>query len=184
MEQNMLKVEEVETDTEQFKITDLKECDETDWEEDFEYDDKGVKVRWNKETEGWDILEPYCVECGRPEGDCEVSYFTIENEVFICCECDKPECYGKHCSETEGLKLCIGWNRNYCLDNKRFTENLFCDYCEKTNCYTDCVWCGENYKLTDMEFRCGGGFAHKDAYGNACMFCKECVAIIEKRLEC
>ena len=125
----MLKVEEVETDTEEFKITDLKECDETDWEE-------------------------------------------------------EPECYGKHCSETEGLKLCIGWNRNYCLDNKRFTENLFCDYCEKTNCYTDCVWCGENYKLTDMEFRRGGGFAHNDAYGNACMFCKECVAIIEKRLEC
>ena len=115
--------------SEEFKITDLKECDETDWE-------------------------------------------------------DEPECYGKHCSETEGLKLCIGWNRNYCLDNKRFTENLFCDYCEKTNCYTDCVWCGENYKLTDMEFRRGGGFAHKDAYGNACMFCKECVAIIEKRLEC
>ena len=110
-------------------------------------------------------------------------------DMCVCDNCneeeeEEPECYGKHCSETEGLKLCIGWNRNYCLDNKRFTENLFCDYCEKTNCYTKCVWCSETYKVTDMEYRCGGGFAHKDAYGEACMFCKECVAIIEQRLEC
>ena len=42
----------------------------------------------------------------------------------------------------------------------------------------------ENYKLTDMVYRCGGGFTDKDAYGNKCMFCKDCVDIIEKRLEC
>jgi hypothetical protein len=97
---------------------------------------------------------------------------------------EEPQCYGKHCSETEGLKPCVGWNRNYCLDNKRFAENLYCDYCENHDCYTNCVWCGEKYKLTDMEYRCGGGFADERAYGNACMFCKGCVDIIEKRLMC
>lgn len=114
-----------------------------------------------------------------------------DGENWICSDCYKGEydeeeeqCYGKHCSETQGLKLCVGWNMNYCLDNKRFTQNLFCDYCEKLNCYTACVWCSENYKLTDMVYRCGGGFTDKDAYGNKCMFCKDCVDIIEKRLEC
>jgi len=145
----------------------------------------------------------YCSDCKKPKSEVEVKKFTIENKVLfcVCCECCEswgklrkpdneeeediePECYGKHCSETEGLKLCIGWNKYYCLDNKRFTENLYCNYCEKQDCYTNCVWCGENYKLTDMEYRCGGGFADKDAYGNACMFCKECVNIIEKKLEC
>ena len=115
-----------------------------------------------------------------------------ERGLRFCADCgesvlkeeEEEECYGKHCSETQGLKLCVGWNMNYCLDNKRFTENLFCDYCEKLNCYTDCVWCSENYKLTDMVYRCGGGFTDKDAYGNKCMFCKDCVDIIAKRLEC
>lgn len=55
----------------------------------YEYDDNGVKVVWNKETEGWDCLEPYCRECGKPESDVEVDRFTIENEVFICKDCIK-----------------------------------------------------------------------------------------------
>jgi hypothetical protein len=70
-----------------------------------------VKVRWNKETEGWDVLEPYCVECGRPEGECEINHFTIENEVFICCNCFKSE-------EEEP----------FCFECGRRNENCNCEY--------------------------------------------------------
>jgi hypothetical protein len=59
-----------ETQPEQWELKDLTPNVEEEEKEDFEYDDMGVKVKWNKETEGWDALEPYCVECGRPEGDC------------------------------------------------------------------------------------------------------------------
>jgi hypothetical protein len=58
-----------ETQPEQWELKDLTP-NVVEEEEDFEYDDKGVKIRWNKETEDWDALEPYCVECGRPKGDC------------------------------------------------------------------------------------------------------------------
>ena len=59
--------------------------------EEVEYDNMGVEVKYNKETEGWDALEPYCVECGKPESEVEVNYFTIENEVFVCCDCNEKK---------------------------------------------------------------------------------------------
>lgn len=59
--------------------------------EEVKCDDMGVAVQYNEETEGWDALEPYCVECGKPESEVEVNYFTIENEVFICCECNEKK---------------------------------------------------------------------------------------------
>jgi hypothetical protein len=97
----------------------------------------------------------------------------------------EEECYGKHCDMTSNdtpLKLEIGWNRSYCLDGKRFAPNLYCDYCEKENCYAKCVSCSETYKLTDMEYRCGGLFTSDDAYGVDCMFCKNCVKNIQERM--
>jgi hypothetical protein len=72
-----------ETEPEKWELKDLIPNEEV------KCDDMGVAVQYNEETEGWDVLEPYCVECGKPESEVEVNYFTIENEVFICCECNE-----------------------------------------------------------------------------------------------
>jgi hypothetical protein len=72
--------EEIETQPEQWELKDLIPNVVEEEEEDFEYDDMGVKVKWNKETEGWDALEPYCFGCGRREVECQCEYEYHEEE--------------------------------------------------------------------------------------------------------
>jgi hypothetical protein len=70
------------------KFGDERESDEEEEECEF-LDEYGVRVIWNKETEGWDCIDPYCRECGKPDSDVEIDRFVIENEVFICKGCIK-----------------------------------------------------------------------------------------------
>lgn len=98
---------------------------------------------------------------------------------------DVEECYGKHCDMTSNdtpLKLEIGWNKYHCFGEERFAPNLFCADCEKEYCYCKCVACSETYKLTDMEYRCEGLFTDDGVYGEKCMFCKNCINDIERRM--
>jgi hypothetical protein len=86
----------------------------------------------------------------------------------------ESECCGKHCDETEGLKLGMGWNRWHSSVKDMITDQLWCE-----NCYKDCVGrecksCSEYYPYTEMTYHKGG------AFGEPCMdlamfFCKSCV---------
>jgi hypothetical protein len=106
-----------------------------------------------------------------------------DGENWICAGCyngeydeeeAEPECCGKHCDETEGLKLGMGWNRWHSSVKDMITDQLWCE-----NCYKDCVGrecksCSEYYPYTEMTYHKGG------AFGEPCMdlamfFCKSCV---------
>ena len=117
------------------------EYDESDDEETevekYNYDDNDVKVVWNKETEGWDCLEPYCRECGKPESDVEVDRFTIENEVFICKGCIKydtnlfnsMEAFGEWFDENiKSLEECEAEGVDIECEMKKWCENNNHDY--------------------------------------------------------
>lgn len=41
----------------------------------WDYDDKGVICRQDKETDGWEVMEPYCVECGHRDDECVCDNF-------------------------------------------------------------------------------------------------------------
>jgi hypothetical protein len=41
----------------------------------WDYDDKGVICRYSKEEQGWEVMEPYCVECGHRTDECECEDF-------------------------------------------------------------------------------------------------------------
>jgi len=70
-----------ETQPEQWELKDLTPNVVEEEEEDFEYDDINVKVKWNKETKSWDdALEPYCFGCGRREVECQCEYEYHEEE--------------------------------------------------------------------------------------------------------
>ena len=81
-----------------------------------------------------------------------------DGENWICAGCyngeydDKPECCGKHCDETEGLKLGMGWNRWHLSVTDMITEQLWCE-----NCYKDYVGnedCRTKPCSEDSEFMC------------------------------
>jgi hypothetical protein len=90
---------------------------------------------------------------------------------------DLPTCCGKHCDETEGLKLGMGWNRWHSSVKDMITEQLWCENCYKDCVGSECKSCSEYFPYTEMTYKEGGGF------GEACycydqFFCKSCVASI------
>jgi len=88
------------------------------------------------------------------------------------------ECCGKHCDETIGLKLGMGWNRYHFSVADMIQSQLWCEYCYATNTGHNCKGCSEYYTYTEMTYQDGG------AFGEACYcydqyFCKVCVANIK-----
>jgi hypothetical protein len=45
----------------------------------WDYDDKGVLCRYNKETQGWEVMEDCCDECGHRPDECDCG--------AGCCKC-------------------------------------------------------------------------------------------------
>lgn len=66
----------------------------------WDYDDKGVICRYDKETGEWEPMEPYCVDCGHRDDECD-----------CCCWC-REECYGK---------------KRVCLTD--ICDNIICEDC-------------------------------------------------------
>ena len=103
-----------------------------------------------------------------------------DGENWICAGCyngeydDKPECCGKHCDETEGLKLGMGWNRWHLSVTDMITEQLWCENCYKDYVGNECKSCCEYYPYTEMTYHEGGAFGD-DPWSSAMFFCKSCV---------
>jgi len=103
-----------------------------------------------------------------------------DGENWICAGCyngeydDKPECCGKHCDETEGLKLGMGWNRWHLSVTDMITEQLWCVNCYKDYVGNECKSCCEYYPYTEMTYHEGGAFGD-DPWSSAMFFCKSCV---------
>jgi len=103
-----------------------------------------------------------------------------DGENWICANCyageydDKPECCGKHCDETEGLKLGMGWNRWHSSVTDMITEQLWCENCYKDCVGNECKSCCEYYPYTEMTYHEGGAFGEA-LYCYDQYFCKSCV---------
>jgi hypothetical protein len=65
-------------------------------DDDWEYDDKGVKCRYDEE-EGWIPIEDHCVECGYVDCECERGVVVPESEEDLIPLCDEDgydtKCY-------------------------------------------------------------------------------------------
>ena len=126
-----------------------------------------VKIACNIQTD--DDGKYYCGYCWetRPANDEEDDE---EDE-------DLPECCGKYCDETTGLKLGMGWYKYHSSVADMITEQLWCENCYTDNTGHECKGCSEYFPYTEMTYKEGGGF------GEACycydqFFCKSCVASI------
>ena len=88
---------------------------------------------------------------------------------------DEEECYGRHCPETSKttqLKLEFGWNKWFDKPNgAMFSQHLYCDYCEKLECYDKCQGCFDTYKLTDMKYVCD----ERISCERTVLVCKSCI---------
>jgi len=72
----------------------------------WDYDDKGVLCRYNKETQGWEVMEDCCDECGHLPDECDCE---DEGEMPKCDYCDKdgiyPQCRGRFVTCEEHILL-------------------------------------------------------------------------------
>jgi hypothetical protein len=126
-----------------------------------------------------------CVMCDsktKPENICSHG---VADGICCCCEKCHDEleeesdeeimCYGKHCEETEGLKLAMAWCRNFGLNGGIMVMQQF--LCE--NCYLEktghsCRSCSDYFPYTEMEYKKGGAFGDSSSRQNQ-FFCKPCV---------
>ena len=134
-----------------------------------------------------------CSYCGRNEKECEEQTELERNPItewsgigLSCDECyyknhpepdedeDKPYCCGKHCDETEGLKLGMGWYRHHLSIAEMITEQLWCEECFKENTGHECKGCSEYYPYTEMTYKEGGAFGNA-LYCYDQFFCKSCI---------
>lgn len=88
------------------------------------------------------------------------------------------ECCGKHCDETNGLKLGMGWYRYHLSVADMIQSQLWCEYCYTNNTGHKCKECSEYYPYTEMTYQEGGAFG-KACYGYDQYFCKRCVVNIK-----
>jgi len=88
---------------------------------------------------------------------------------------EEDECYGKHCSNTKGLKLGLGLKRNHSdNDDNIFSEELYCDECAVYCCFADCRQCSDNFPMTEIRYRSGGAFGDSaNTYHQ--LFCVPCI---------
>jgi hypothetical protein len=93
---------------------------------------------------------------------------------------EKDECCGKHCDETNGLKLGKGYNRYHYNDEDMITEQLFCEICFEDYTTDTCRACSEKLPFSEMEYREGGDFGESDYCYNQ-FFCKGCIKDINSR---
>ena len=76
-----------------------------------------------------------------------------------------PTCCGKHCDETKGLKLGMGYNRWYSSKADMITEQLWCEYCYPLNIGNECKCCSKYHPYTEMIYVKGEGK----------FYCKPCI---------
>lgn len=88
-----------------------------------------------------------------------------------------PTCCGKHCEETNGLKLAMGFNRYHSSVADMITAQLWCEDCYTLNVGNECKGCSEYFPYTEMTYKEGGGFGEV-CYCYDQFFCKSCVASI------
>lgn len=88
---------------------------------------------------------------------------------------DEPECCGKHCDETKGLKKAMCFNRYYENETDMVTEQLVCDKCFDDLTTSYCYSCTETYHYTELEHKKGGRWGGGDFY------CKSCVVSISSK---
>ena len=91
-----------------------------------------------------------------------------------------PVCCGKHCSETDGLKLGFGWNKYNLSKSEMITEQLYCEECYLEYTHSNCKACGNKYLYTEMKYKDGDGFG-ESLYGHNDFFCKDCVQDIDAK---
>jgi hypothetical protein len=132
-------------------------------------------------------IKPCSCGCGYIGGSCEKG-LAIDNKADSDDEEEEEEeeenqCYGKHCSNTNCLKLVVGWNRSFGVDGQRFAMNLYCDECIKTSCFEKCNACSVEYPLTSLNYRTGGLFSGEH-WTPACenLYCGTCCDDIEKKM--
>lgn len=90
---------------------------------------------------------------------------------------EEGECCGKHCDETNNLKLAMGWNRYHLNEDEMITEQLFCEDCIEEYTTSKCKGCSETYKYTEMKYRNGGNFGEA-LYGHNDFYCIPCITQI------
>lgn len=127
-----------------------------------------------------------CIECTGRVWDSDIGRHIQEDDDcdggVVCKKCVakqdvKPECCGKHCDETKGLKLGMGWNRWHSSVTNMITEQLWCENCYKDCVGNECKGCSEYYSYTEMTYKEGGAFGEA-LYCYDQYFCKSCITHI------
>lgn len=190
--------EEEETDDEAAEDKQEQEFIDAFKEDDFEKCKEMFLAKKNKVTHPVNVVVPHEEEqeeeadtsvkfCGKC-GNLKYEYDILETkeqwkkwcgkEGITPCECDdedEPECCGKHCDETKGLKKAMCFNRYYENETDMVTEQLVCDKCFDDLTTSYCYSCSETYPYTEMEHKKGGRWGGGDFY------CKSCVVSISSK---
>ena len=86
----------------------------------WDYDDKGVVCRQDKETDGWEVMEPHCAECGHRNNEC-----VCNDDEEVCDGCGKEAELG----DVEGKALCEACvddlNENTVYPDEHEEEDVF-----------------------------------------------------------
>jgi hypothetical protein len=106
----------------------------------WEYDDKGVLCRFDKEAEEWDVMEAHCVDCGHTDDECacgdDAEDCLANNPRCVCCNILLSEDDMNALTEEEVPKC------ESCL-NEKDADDLVCDapFCPCDSAYV-CDPCG------------------------------------------
>ena len=95
-------------------------------------------------------------------------------------EYEAPECFGKHCSNTNNLNLGKCWNRyKQCV-----TDELICEECWEQNTKIECVACCESFTYDKVKLKpeiWPWGSCLDGPYSN--FFCQGCIKDITEGVE-
>jgi hypothetical protein len=149
-------------------------------------DDHGVMCHYSRTTGGWEPTEPYCVECGYGDDSCVCDNpYCVEccyrNDSCVCDEEDEPECSGKHCSNTENLRLEKCWDKF----ERAVTEQLVCERCYDELTKKDCVSCSEKYIWDELKIMpaCFPWGRNDDCDEWKRTYCKACIIAIPESIQ-
>ena len=107
-------------------------------------------------------------------------YYQPCKDCYVCDDDDEDEdeCFGKHCCNTENLKLGKCWSRI----KQATTEELICEECWEQETKQKCVACCETYthdQLKLMPEQYPWGSCSDGAYYN--FFCVDCIKDINAK---
>jgi hypothetical protein len=149
--------------------------------ETYSFGDKwGILYITNKKTgQEWEIDAYHESEPDKKRAD---ELHLTDGEEDTDDEEDKPECFGKHCAETDSLKKYQCFNRYYINDADMIQEKLLCDHCAALdgNVHKKCRGCSNSYPYAQLQLHGGPGFV-KRFPGEKEWFCNPCIEWINER---